>query len=333
MRGDPRGGVNVRQQAVVIAALFAACFGGGETPPPAQGDQARSSKSDGPGPSGPKEPAPKVDPPPEPLPPSLRCEDKEADSTCFVRVEGARFAMGAQSTDPNAPGYDPHARPDEGPVHEVQISSFRIQRVEVSASSYRRCVDEGWCSVEDLDTTSGLSTWSNPESRSALSGVSWFGASRYCAWLGARLPTEAEWELAARGTDGRPFPWGPLPRCGVQAQVARDQPQQPEDVPELTCNQTGPVPYGDLRGRSPYGASGMAGNLWEWTADWYAPDAYAKSAAVDPTGPAEGTLRVQRGGGWSSAEVWELRSAGRGAMDPTATLPDVGFRCARAERQ
>jgi formylglycine-generating enzyme required for sulfatase activity len=325
----------VRRSSALVVVLLGACWGeradapvvelsSGVTKPAAQPREGAEPRSKG-------APAPKVGPPPEPLPPSLRCEAEEADSTCFVSVPGGSFWRGAQATAPAERGYDEHARPDEAPVHEVKLSPFRIQRVEVSTSSYRRCVDDGWCTTEALDTVTGMSNWSDPESRAALNGVSWFGAERYCAWLGARLPTEAEWEYAARGTNGRPFPWGSLPRCGVQVQVGVGLQDQSEDEPQLTCAASGPVPYGDLRGRSAFDLSGMAGNVWEWTADWYAAEAYRSAAPSDPKGPTEGTLRVQRGGGWSSTEVWELRSAARGAMDPTAKLPDVGFRCARDE--
>ena len=260
----------------------------------------------------------------QPLPAEYKCESKSANTACFVYLPGGTFWMGAQATDPAAPGYDPAARPEEGPVHQVTVSPFRIQRFEAESSAFEVCAREGWCRPDDI-AGGAMSTYQVAEKAGApINQLSWEGAQRLCAFLGGRLPTEAEWEFAARGVAGRRFPWGAEPDCGVS-------PSDPSRVgPQARCEVEGPQATGRLRGSTPEGLMGMAGNVWEWTADGYAPDAYARHAATDPTGPEGATTRVQRGGGWTSEDPLELRSAARGAMRPDQRMPDVGVRCARA---
>ncbi len=263
-----------------------------------------------------------------PLQEELRCDKGRRGSGCFLEVPAGAFLMGAQSTDPGAPGYDPRARPEEAPPHQVSLPSFWIQRQEVSTSEYQFCVQEGWCSEEAVATSGGFSNYGQQTRRQyPINSVTWAGAVRYCAFLGARLPTEAEWEYAARGTSGRAFPWGDEPRCGVK----NDHPTELATDPgrEETCHNEGTVPLGRLRGTSEAGVMGMAGSVWEWTADWYAADAYATHDAASPRGPVSGTRRVQRGGGWTSEDAFELRSAARGGLKPDDKFNDVGFRCVR----
>ncbi len=266
--------------------------------------------------------------PDSPLGDSWVCGRPGASVDCFVAVPAATFMMGAQAEEPSAPGYDPQALPDESPVHEVAVSSFFITGHEIPAAAYRDCVQSGWCSGEMVNREGRFATFSQRDKIDVpITGVSWDGAQRFCAWMGGRLPTEAEWELAARGTDGRRFPWGNEAGCATAERDQAGRWSRKMSVPP--CGSAGPRAPAELRGHSPYGAIGMAGNVWEWTADWYAPDAYAGHGASNPTGPSAGEARVQRGGGWSD-DVAGLRSAGRQAIPPRAKLHDVGFRCVRS---
>lgn len=271
--------------------------------------------------------------PKDPLPTTFKCGQQGASSSCFAYVPGGTFQMGAQAADPSGPNYDPAARPDEGPVHEVTVSPFWILKYEVQSDQVGLCLGKGWCHPEDYARGGYMNVGTDRRNQPA-NGVTWEGAQRACAWMGGRLPTEAEWEFAARGTEARRFPWGDLPRCGVakgDAEGLGPAFRGKDDVPETECAQDGTAATGQLRGASPFGVYGLAGNVWEWVSDWYAPDAYSAGGA-DPKGPASGEARAQRGGGWTSADPLELRSAARGSQRPDQKLPDVGFRCVRPVR-
>ncbi len=196
------------------------------------------------------------------------------------------------------------------PAHTVVLSAFEIDRTEVTQAAYSACVAAGAC------TRPGGRSYS-PGRKPALpvTGVSWEQAARYCAWAGKRLPTEAEWEKAARGTDARTYPWGDAaPTCSLATFEG--------------CGD-GPRPVGSTpAGASPYGALDLAGNVQEWVADFYSLTYYAVSPARDPTGPGSGNSGHSVRGGGFAYDAWHIRSAVR-LWDPGSPAEDLGFRCAK----
>jgi len=212
----------------------------------------------------------------------------------------------------------------EQPARRVRLRSYRIDRFEVSHADYRRCVQAGVCPparVSPSDARVG-------RPYQPATGVRWADAQRYCAWVGGQLPTEAQWERAARGSDARRFPWGSHFHHLLANHGLPDAAPQPADF----YGYAAPV---DAMpdGRSPYGLHHMAGNAWELTADRYAADAYEHGPVVDPTGPqsTEAAQRVMRGGSWRSPPH-TLRVTHRAALDESRSEADVGFRCAYAAR-
>jgi len=241
------------------------------------------------------------------------------DGVEMVYVPAGSFWMGS------AEG-EPLAETDELPRHEVTLDGFWIDRVEVTNARFVAFLNEAGNSGENgvryIELNEGYARIRQGEDGSfsttaaaadhAVVMVSWHGADAYCRWAGARLPTEAEWEYAARGEDGRWYPWGDgSPDCErTQAHGCSSAAAKVGALPE---------------GASWCGVLDMAGNVWEWVADRYGP--YASEAVHSPMGPEEGVLRVTHGGGWHASEQ-ELRCAYRLESAPGSHVGCVGFRCA-----
>lgn len=206
---------------------------------------------------------------------------------------------------------DHRADPDEFPFHEVWLAAYWIDRTEVTNKMYSRCINEGDCTPPARTRYYLLPEYADHP----VVGVSWNQASAYCTWAGRRLPTEAEWEKAARGMDARIYPWGNDPPSSTLANF--DQ-----HVNGTTA--VGSYPSG----ASPYGALDMAGNVWEWTQDGYSPDFYSISPVLNPESASPVNRRVLRGGNWDSNSEG-IRSANRFWAFPGRNDTD-GFRCANS---
>jgi formylglycine-generating enzyme required for sulfatase activity/predicted Ser/Thr protein kinase len=198
--------------------------------------------------------------------------------------------------------------PDEAPARRITLSAYLVDRHEVTVFQYERFAKETGRAMPRQPRSSN--------DRHPVVGVSHDDAWAYARWAGKCLPTEAQWEKAARGDDGRTYPWG---------EEAPDETRVPERRPgEEGTSAVGSHPAG----RSPYGCFDMVGNGWEWTADWYASDAFAKAEASDPMGPPDGVARVLRGGAWNDPRD-PLRVTKRRRARPDAGGDGIGFRCVR----
>ena len=273
---------------------------------------------------------------PTETPPPRAGETRQSpvDNMTMIYIPAGEFPMGFISGDPDA-------KPNEKSQHTVQLSAFWIDRTEVTnrmfalfvqATGYRTDAERHGTGTIYSINQDGIPwsmdvadvSWLHPHSPSDdISGlgnrpvvqVSWNDSSAYCKWAGRRLPTEAEWEMAARGTDGRMYPWG---------NTAPNKNLLNFDMQVGHSTDVGSYPGG----ASPYGALDMLGNAYEWVNDWYDPGYYDKSPAKDPQGPGSGSFRVIRGGAWNYGLDW-TRTTSRSELDPAASVETLGFRCAQ----
>ncbi|OGR02055.1 MAG: hypothetical protein A2284_12875 [Deltaproteobacteria bacterium RIFOXYA12_FULL_61_11] len=239
----------------------------------------------------------------------------------WVDLPGGTFFMGAQSSNTGGDGYDPDALPDETPVHSVTLAPFRIQRYEVTAREYADCVTAGFCLYHGSLTDATHTYGDSAKLDHPINQVDWHEAWRYCVWLDATLPTEAQWEYAAKGTTGMPYPWGNTPPSSTNP----DRANCAREVCDDQFPYTAPVDAFP-GGTTPTGLHGLAGNVWEWTADRYG--RYSADDQTDPTGPTTGTHRVVRGGSFTFDNPVYLRTTNRFVQLPDERGPEVGFRCA-----
>lgn len=264
--------------------------------------------------------APATEPP---LEPSIDPNDFTDSMGVEMRlVPAGEFTMGvsAQSALEDCQKYQSDCQldwfTDEEPVREVYLDAYYMDLYEVTNASYRACVEAGEC-LEPTNTGSATRADYFYEAEFnfyPVIHVDWTMAQTYCEWRGARLPTEAEWEKAARGNDGRTYPWGE----GIDPSLANYADSGFGDTVEAGD-------YGD--GASPYGILDMAGNVWEWVMDWYNSSYYQFSLLSNPFGPDSGEFHVLRGGSWADTGNL-LRASVRGRDDPEVIQDrGFGFRC------
>ncbi len=245
------------------------------------------------------------------------------DSVILIFIPAGEFIMGSN------PEEDPYWYGAEYPSHFVYLDSYWIYKTEVTNAMYRICVEEKKCPKPAYEFSATRSDYFNNTQFNdfPVINVSWHDALAYCQWAGGRLPTEAEWEKAARGTDGRLFAWGNNPPSGSLVNYCDFN--CPDDLRDTSQNDgfrdTAPVgTYPD--GASPYGVLDMAGNVWEWTMDWFDQTYYKSSPQENPLGPASGERRVVRGGSWHTPASG-VRTVNRRSERPNKTMDTLGFRC------
>jgi formylglycine-generating enzyme required for sulfatase activity len=291
---------------------------------------------------------------------------RPADGMVMVYVPAAEFKMGTFGLEwirpPGSPrdlertGNNPYTFPDERPQHTVYLDAFWMDQTEVTVSMFRTFVKatgyvttaerqgwgkpwrEGpmaqeWPEVNGADWQHPRGPGSSAEDDHPVTQVSWEDAAAYCGWAGGQLPTEAQWAKACRGTDGRMWPWGDTfdanraSSCEAQCPIERWKDDRFDDGYAFTA------PVGSFpAGTSPYGALDMAGNVWEWVADWYAEDYYHHTPYENPSGPDSGTLRAMRGGAWYDTDV-HMTCTNRHQNPSWDRYDDVGFRCAVPDQE
>ncbi len=201
---------------------------------------------------------------------------------------------------------DGHGEQDEHPAHWVTVGAFCMDRTEVTVGAYGQCVAADGCSAPAPVDGESCNWEVAGRENHPINCVDWGMAATYCRWAGGRLPTEAEWEYAARGTDGRAYPWG---NDAPGGQLCWRQSHS-------TC-----VVGSHPRGDSPFGLHDMAGNVWEWTSEWYGP--YSEHGV-----PGSGLNHVDRGGSWLVVDPSWVRASCRDGGGPSFRDGNLGFRCA-----
>lgn len=253
---------------------------------------------------------------------------RQNDGGEMVFVPAGEFLMGSEEND--------EAFFDEKPAHTVYLDAFWIDRTEVTNARFveflktqgeysKACGGYECLETKREDPDSHIFYQDSQyvvdegyEDHPVIE-VTWYGALAYCNWVGARLPTEAEWEKGARGVDGRLYPWGNSSPSCKKAQYSE------------CSGMTAPV-GSKPAGASPCGALDMAGNVWEWTADWYDEAYYGKSPARNPSGPVEGIRKTFRGGSWGYLPYY-IRTTDRARNRPAYAGFNVGFRCASSVQE
>ena len=233
------------------------------------------------------------------------------DGAPMVLVPAGEFLMGSEVE-------------GDAPSHRVYLDALYIDRQEVTNARYLKFVESTRHRAPQHVVDPQYDLWVGAALSPGVAdlpvvNVDWSDADAYCKWAGKRLPTEAEWEKAARGTDGRLYPWGNEAPSFARLNFSRHW----QGAHTLQ-------PVGNYEaGNSPYGAQDMAGNVWEWVSDWYDAGSYAAGPARNPQGPSSGSSKILRGGSWTNSAD-SVRVTHRREEDTDMRNSDSGFRCARS---
>jgi formylglycine-generating enzyme required for sulfatase activity len=307
----------MRKLFVILVVLMVALTACGGEAGPSEGGGKVSGGEGGPSPT-PILISPTDTPMPPPPTPTTRPTNTPAPTTAaagptaeatavpakpdveMVDVPAGAFTMGSKE-----------GKPEDAPPHEVNLPAFRIDKFEVTNADFAMFVKAtGYKTDAEKAGEKGWLAYAEGKDNHPAVKVSWNDAKAFCEWMGKRLPTEAEWEKAARGTDGRAFPWG--------------NDWDPKKANAKAAGLRGTTAVGSFgAGASPYGAMDMAGNVWEWTADWFQP--YPGNTSPDPYYGEK--YKVTRGGAWFEDQA-QCTTYNRNATSPEAANDDLGFRCA-----
>lgn len=235
----------------------------------------------------------------------------------MLYVPAGEFMMGCNVA------VDKECQYDEKPYHKVDLDAFYIDKYEVTVDQYKACVNAKACTDKQVTTFDNCNYNKSDRGDHPMNCVDWNQSKAYCEYAGKRLPTEAEWEKAARGDDGRKAPWGNETASCERAVVYEHGSR---------CGKNSTWPVGSKpSGASPYGAMDMAGNAWEWVSDWYSINYYRNNTNNNnPKGPAIGKSRVFRGGSWFY-DPDTNRPSSRSHSAPGVRYDLLGFRCAKPE--
>jgi eukaryotic-like serine/threonine-protein kinase len=263
----------------------------------------------------------------EPTSVPIVTETRQADGMMMIYIPARKFTMGSDE-----------GEADEGPIHDVYLDDYWMDQTEITNGMYALCVESGSCETPmKMGSYTRASYYDNKLFADyPVIYVDWDMAKAYCEWAGARLPTEAEWEKAARSEDARIYPWGndwdvlKLRRLNF---ADKNNPEMTSDI-NVDDGYRDTAPVGSYPGgKSPYEIYDLAGNVWEWVADWYDPLYYRDSPLNNPPGPTsptqEMTMRVLRGGASVAANQNVFHTSNRNGLDPSKFSESIGFRCAR----
>ncbi len=262
--------------------------------------------------------------------PAIQKETKEqyrpSDGMTMIHIPEGEYLMGSEAGETN-----------EAPAHTVTLDDYWLDQTEVTNAMYALCAAAGACEPpKETSSYTRPDYYDDPRYGDyPVIHVDWSMAQVYCAWAGARLPTEAEWEKAARGEDGRFYPWGNDWDVQTRRRLNFADINNPEATAELNADDgyRDTAPVGSYpAGRSPFGIDDLAGNVWEWVSDWFDPNYYQHSLADDPQGPDEAIpgseMKVLRGGSWVASQT-VFRTSNRNGLEPGQSSTSIGFRCAQ----